>query len=55
MRIGNATSATAPTAIAANASGSCHCFSWPRIVPNDSPPMARIATTEPSQSKRPVA
>ena len=53
MRIGNATRATTPIASEIHASGSCHCWSWPRIAPNASPPTAMTPTTAPSQSKLP--
>ena len=55
IRIGNAMSATTPTAMAAQAAGSCHSCSPPRISPKDRPPIARAATNEPSQSKRRAA
>ena len=52
MRIGNATSATAPAAMATQAAASCQSCSAPRMSPNDRPPTAMAATAEPSQSKR---
>ncbi len=55
MRIGNAMSATTPTAIAIHASASDHRCCSPRMRPKDSPPIARAATRAPSQSNRPSA
>ena len=52
IRIGNATSATAPMPSASHATGSRHSRSPPRITPNDRPPTATAATNEPSQSNR---
>ncbi len=49
---GNATSATAPTISATQATGSCQLRSWPRIAPKARPPTATIATPAPSQSNR---
>ena len=37
------------------ATGSCHCRSWPRIAPNARPPTAITATAAPSQSNEPLA
>jgi hypothetical protein len=52
MRIGNATTAIAPTARMINGPGSRHDSCWPRIAPKARPPMATTPTIEPSQSKR---
>jgi hypothetical protein len=52
---GKATAATAPTAKLTTATGSLHPCCCPRIVPNASPATVRATTSDPSQSKRPLA
>ena len=52
MRNGKATSAMAPMASAAHATGSCQLRSVPRIAPNASPPTAITATAAPEPVER---
>ena len=52
---GSAIAATAPTVKLTMAIGSLQPCCWPRIVPKASPATATATTSEPSQSKRPVA
>ena len=52
---GSATTAATPTARLATTTGSPQPVCWPRIVPNASPPTASTTTSEPSQSKWPLA
>ena len=53
MRTGKATRDTMPMASAIQATGSFHSPCWPRMRPNERPPTASTATSDPSQSKRP--
>jgi hypothetical protein len=52
--MGKATSESAPIASDVHAMGSAQAFSSPRMTPKASPPTARVATSEPSQSKWPL-
>jgi hypothetical protein len=52
---GRAIAATAPAARLTMAMGSLQPCCWPRIVPKASPATATATTSEPSQSKCPVA
>ena len=52
MSTGNSSAATMPTPSATRLAGSLQPVSWPRTMPNASPPTAIAMTIEPSQSRR---